>query len=305
MPCATPPQAAPDRPPCSAASSKGLHGQAAPGSSADRPHPPADAWRRNAAAHAASHARVGHEAGGRPATCAGRHAASAVRPRAPTNSGLSGRRSGCSASQPASASRTTGSTGTIRSLLPLPTTRSVASCPAGASRTSSASASPMRSPQPYSRVNKRRVTRLRRGGIGQFGDPFGHIAAPARMLGRAVRGAWRVASRSASARYCRPRAAVPRNRKKLRTAARCRARVALLAPSMASAASQARRSACRSDARAARSGSSAQMLRQEPKKCREIGAICPSREWRRAALPLQPFQEGNARFLCGHGWFRA
>ena len=52
-------------------------------------------------------------------------------------------------SQAAIAARTTGSTGTIRSLPPLPVTRSIPVAPgSGASRTSSASASAMRSPQP-------------------------------------------------------------------------------------------------------------------------------------------------------------
>ena len=57
-----------------------------------------------------------------------------------------------------------------------------------------------------------------------------------------------------------------RKRKKLRTADRCRARVALPAPAAASAASQARRSAARNEASAARSGSPPRCWVRKPRK---------------------------------------
>src|SRR4051812_34111155 len=58
--------AAPRHPPrCSAGWWKGWHGPAIPGSPADPPRRPADAWRRNAAAHAASHVPAARPAGDR------------------------------------------------------------------------------------------------------------------------------------------------------------------------------------------------------------------------------------------------
>ncbi len=75
-------------------------------------------------------------------------------PRAPVKSGAAGCGSGCKRSHAATLCRTTGRTGTRRSLEPLPTTLSAAVDPgSGASRTSSASASAIRRPQPYSKVN--------------------------------------------------------------------------------------------------------------------------------------------------------
>ena len=122
--------------------------RAGPGSTAGPPRPPAGASRTSAAARAVWHAPAAR-------TTAGSAAACAVPPR-----GRAARRAhrrttgwpaayGCSISQAATASRTAGSTGTMRSLPPLPMTRSIASMPgSGASRTSSASASAMRRPQP-------------------------------------------------------------------------------------------------------------------------------------------------------------
>ncbi len=105
-------------------------------------------------ARAASRARAGRSAGGNCAACAAPHRRSAARRARRRTAAHPGRARGAGAAMPPSPARTTGSTGTIRSFAPLPTTRSIASDPgSGASATLSASASAMRSPLPYSRLN--------------------------------------------------------------------------------------------------------------------------------------------------------
>ena len=208
-PCATPPSAAPRPPRCNAAWWTGWHAPANPGSSADRPRPPADASRTNAAAHAASRAPAARTAAGTAAASAAPPPDPAARRARPGTAGCPAARSGCSASQAPMASRTAGSTGTIRSLLPLPTTRSMPSEPgSGASRTFSASASAMRSPQPYSSTN----SAVSRAWIAAASDispiRVGDRRAPDRAPAPAAPAAWHAASRSTPApRSPRPAAA--------------------------------------------------------------------------------------------------
>ena len=147
-------------------------------------------------------------------------------------------------------------------------TRSIASEPgSGASRTSNASASPMRRPLPYSSMTSA-VSRAWVAAVSDISAMSSVTAracsgASARGTGGLLRGV-AISLRAGLSTPCRR----ARKRKKLRTADRWRERVALPAPSPASAASQARRSAARSPASAARSGSPPRCCVRKPRKRR-------------------------------------
>ena len=149
----------------------------------------------------------------------------------------------------ASARRTTGSTGTIRALPPLPTTVSVS--PTGRTRRSRPTASPTRSPQPYSRVSMAASRAAIHGSSDN--SPTLSRASRASPTVRAfgtdcgTRGPRTAATAALAARPRRSR-----KRKKPRTVDRARAVELLPSPSSARRASQARKSAGERAARAAR-----------------------------------------------------
>ena len=149
------------RPRCRSASSRARRGRAVPGSRAGRRRARADAWRRNGAARAASPSRAGRArraaAPSRAARCAARAArlwrrrTAARRSAGRTGRARHNRRSSCS---------TCGSTGTMRSLLPLPVTVMASPLPRRGHRCA-------RQPERLGNAQARAVEQRQHGGVAR------------------------------------------------------------------------------------------------------------------------------------------
>ena len=154
------------------------------------------------------------------------------------------------AATPASASRTAGSSGTIRSLRPFPAPAARRRARRDASRTFERQRLGDAQPGAIEQGEQRRVPRLP---ARRPRTPRRYPSRPARACAGGQRARQPAAGRGARPSRAAPGCVTPcrraRKRKKLRTAERCRARVALTGPAGGLAASQARRSAWLSAAR--------------------------------------------------------